>query len=86
MFEDLCATVRENEKSSEELWEIRSIDGLVSLGRVGRFPALERECIEGGRIKDGYVVNLGGQRFVTDPDITVESGCCVLIMSADAGG
>lgn len=49
-------------------------------------PALERECIEDGRMKEGYVANLDGQQFVSDPNFTVESGRCVLIMSADAGG
>ena len=49
-------------------------------------PALERECIEAGRVKQGYVANLDGQKFVSDPDVIVESGSSLLIMSADAGG
>ncbi len=49
-------------------------------------PGLESECIQDGRMKVGYVANLDGQQFVSDPDFTVESGRCVLIMSADAGG
>ena len=49
-------------------------------------PELESECIEDGRMKEGYIANLDGQQFVSDPDCRVHSGRSLLIMSADAGG
>ncbi|REJ69266.1 MAG: molybdopterin synthase sulfur carrier subunit [Planctomycetota bacterium] len=51
-----------------------------------RFPGLAESCIEGGQLKPGYVCNVGGQRFVTDPQLPLAAGDVVLLLSADAGG
>jgi molybdopterin converting factor small subunit len=53
---------------------------------VGRFPRLADECIAGGRLQKGYLANLNGQRFVSDPATPLAPGDALLILSADAGG
>ena len=44
----------------------------------------------GGLLNDGLLhptlVNLDGERFISDPDTLIHDGQCVLILSADAGG
>jgi molybdopterin converting factor small subunit len=37
-------------------------------------------------LRPGYAANLGGQRFVTDPNTRLTEGEAVLILSADLGG
>ena len=54
------------------------------LGR--RFPDFAAACLDGGRLRPEYIVNLGGDRFVSDPGVVVRSGDSLLMMSADAGG
>ncbi len=49
-------------------------------------PALDGCCIANGRLLPGYVANLNGQRFVSDPATRLSDGDCLLILSADAGG
>jgi sulfur-carrier protein len=39
-----------------------------------------------GRLHPTLSVNLGGQRFVSDPATPIQDGQCLLILSADAGG
>lgn len=78
-------------RAGRAIVEIDTDRGSLPLGEiltrlVHSCPALQRECIEDGRMKEGYVVNLDGQQFVSDPAFMVASGRCVLIMSADAGG
>lgn len=51
-----------------------------------RFPALAECCIDGDRLRAGYVASLGGRQFVTDPQTQLAPGEPVLILSADAGG
>jgi molybdopterin converting factor small subunit len=51
-----------------------------------RFPSLAEECFSGGQLKPGTLVNLNGQRFVTDPATALKPGDALLILSADAGG
>lgn len=57
---------------------------LADLGR--QFPALAEACFDGGRLKPGFVANLGGDRFVTDPHTPLGEATSLLILSADAGG
>ena len=64
--------------------EVRLGDVILDLG--ARYPALAEECFHGNRLRDGYVANLQGDRFVTESDTTLHSGDCLLIMSADSGG
>lgn len=55
-----------------------------------RFPALAGACFEvrdgTGRLRPGYVANLNGDRFVSEPDTPLADGDSLLILSADAGG
>jgi sulfur-carrier protein len=53
---------------------------------ANRFPRFAEECLVAGRLRGGYLANLGGNRFVTDPRTLLKDGDALLIMSADAGG
>jgi molybdopterin converting factor small subunit len=71
--------------------EIDSSPGQLSLGEVlttvgQRFPKLAADCLAGNRPRPGFIINLGGQRFISQPDAIVRDGECVLLLSADAGG
>ena len=66
-------------------------DETTSLGellrKLGRqFPALATDCFEGGNLRSGYTVNLGGERFISDPNELLSPHQYILILSADAGG
>ncbi len=50
-----------------------------------RFPGLET-CIDRDRLLPGYIANLNGDRFISDPDTALSPGDSLLILSADAGG
>jgi molybdopterin converting factor small subunit len=63
----------------------------VSLGQVlaavgQQFPGVAAECFDGAGLKRGFIVNLGGERFVSRLDETVRDRDCILLLSADAGG
>jgi len=51
-----------------------------------RYPQLADSCIDGRCLRPGFTANVGGQRFVTDPQTTLEEGDTVLLLSLDAGG
>jgi molybdopterin converting factor small subunit len=51
-----------------------------------RFPGLADGCIENGRLRPGFMANLDGRQFTTDPDCDLTEFKSVLILSADAGG
>lgn len=53
---------------------------------VTQIPELAQDCIANDQLQAGYVANINGQEFVSDPRRRIESGQTVLIMSADAGG
>ena len=63
---------------------VRLSEVLANLAQ--RFPRLADECIADGRLQQGYLANLNGQRFVSDPATPLEPGDSLLILSADAGG
>ena len=50
-----------------------------------RIPSL-RELIADDRLRPGFVANLNGDRFVSDPETPLGEHDCILILSADAGG
>ncbi|MBI3839688.1 MAG: MoaD/ThiS family protein [Planctomycetia bacterium] len=58
----------------------------VLLDLARRFPRLAEACIANGRLQSGYLANLNGQRFVSDPSTALAAGDSLLILSADAGG
>jgi molybdopterin converting factor small subunit len=59
-------------------------EALAAAGR--RLPVLNEVCLEGPRLRGGYLANRNGRTFVSDPATPLEPGDCVLILSADAGG
>ncbi len=63
----------------------------ATLGSVIRqlaadFPRLAADCFQGDRMGAGYVANVDGERFVSDPASPIDDDVSLLIMSADAGG
>lgn len=57
---------------------------LTALGT--QFPQWAAECLDGDRLRSGYIANVDGGRFVSDPDELIDDNAAVLVMSADAGG
>ena len=51
-----------------------------------RFEGMAEACFDGNRLRPGYVANLNGDRFVSEPDTPLADGDSLLILSADAGG
>lgn len=71
--------------------DLPALVGDVCLGDVvrelaTRYPELAQTCFDGDRLRPGYVANLGGERFVQDPRVSIPSGVPLLVMSAEAGG
>jgi molybdopterin converting factor small subunit len=60
--------------------------GEVLVNLAGRFPEFARTCIEENRLRLGYVANIGGDRFVTDPTTPLADDTALLILYQDAGG
>ena len=60
--------------------------GDVFLSLAVRFPKLGETCMEGRRLKAGFIANLRGEQFVTDPATDLMDGDAILLMSLDAGG
>ena len=60
--------------------------GDVFLNLATRFPKLGEACIDGRRLKAGFIANLRGEQFVTDPATNLMDGDAILLMSLDAGG
>lgn len=50
------------------------------------FPQLIPICVCDGRLQPGFLANVNGRRFTTDPQTPLESGDSVLILSSDVGG
>lgn len=59
-------------------------DVLEALSR--KYPRLAVDCIERRSLRSGYIANLRGERFVSDPDTPLADGDSLLLMSLDAGG
>jgi len=49
-------------------------------------PQLAESCFDGQRLRSGYLANINGRNFTSDPDAPLKDGDCVMILSADAGG
>ena len=60
--------------------------GAVLADLAARYPGLAEACIDGCRLRPGFTVNLGGDRFVTAPETKLADGDTVLLLSLDAGG
>ena len=62
-----------------------------SLGEVlselaAKYPELAETCIDGTALRPGFAVNLGGERFVTDPATILSDGDTLLLLGLDVGG
>ena len=51
-----------------------------------RFPELGQTCFDADHLRAGFIANLDGQRFISDPGTPLHSGDRLLILSLDAGG
>jgi molybdopterin converting factor small subunit len=51
-----------------------------------KFPALAECCFNETSLKQGYLGNINGKRFTSDPETLLEPGDTVMILSADVGG
>ncbi len=49
-------------------------------------PDFARACLAENQLRSGYIANVNGERFVTDPNAKLLAGDHLLILSADAGG
>jgi molybdopterin converting factor small subunit len=57
---------------------------LMEVGR--KSTSLETYCLDAGRLRAGYIANINGDRFVSDPETILSEGDSILLMSVDAGG
>jgi molybdopterin converting factor small subunit len=65
--------------------EARSLgDAIRALAR--ECPGVVPEVVEGGRLTDGFLASLNGERFVADPKLELANGDTLLILGAHAGG
>lgn len=49
-------------------------------------PEFGRECLDNGRLRPEYLLNINGRLFTREDDRPLHPGDAVLILSADAGG
>jgi len=59
-------------------------EALLQVGHA--VPELAESCIKDGRLLAGYLANINGQTFTSDPSTPLHPGDSVLILSVDAGG
>ncbi len=52
----------------------------------GRFPALGEAISPEGHLHAAYRICLNGHHFPTDPATPLQTGDCLLLIAADAGG
>ena len=89
IFVELFGIARQ--RAGRGILEVETRDDNITLGDVllalgSQYPALAEECFVGRRLREPYVANVGGERFVTEPDTQLDPGDSLLILSADAGG
>jgi sulfur-carrier protein len=53
---------------------------------AAELPGFARDCVMENRLREGYIANVSGQRFIADPAAKITQGDTLLILSADAGG
>jgi len=53
---------------------------------VAQYPAVAEACFDQGQLRPEYTLNLNGEQFVSDMKLSLRSGDCLLLLSADAGG
>ena len=60
--------------------------GTALMQLAADLPGLSNACIDGDRLRGGFIANINGNAFVTDPSTAIEPGDSLLILSADMGG
>ncbi len=74
-------------RAGVEALEIDASDVGTALTQIAeRLPEFAKACLENGNLRPGYVANVNGKTFTTDPNTPLHTGDCLLILSADAGG
>ena len=53
---------------------------------TARLPRLAESCFDDQRLRSGYLANINGRTFTTNPNAPLSDGDCLMILSADAGG
>jgi molybdopterin converting factor small subunit len=51
-----------------------------------KLPGFARDCLTENKLRSGYIANISGERFATDPGTIIAEGDTLLILSADVGG
>lgn len=51
-----------------------------------QLPTLEGTILNAGTLQPGYLANINGQRFVSDPSTPLNPSETILILSSDVGG
>ena len=51
-----------------------------------RLPHFAESCLDNGRLRSAFIVNVNGTNFTTESTTPLTPGDTVLILSADAGG
>lgn len=59
-------------------------EALQAVGAL--YPQLARDCIDGDAPRTGYLVNINGLYFTTNPATKLNPNDAVLFLSADVGG
>ncbi len=53
---------------------------------AAHYPDFGANCVNDGKLRDGFVASVDGDEFIRDEDSRIASGQSLLILSADAGG
>jgi molybdopterin converting factor small subunit len=74
---------RERAGIAEFEFQAETLGQLLNVLAV-RFPSFS--VVQSGRLRSPFLVNLNGDRFISDPATRLSESDYVLILSADAGG
>ena len=75
------------QRAGQESLEIEATDLAAAIDELTRLlPQLSDTVFKNGQIKAGFLANINGANFTTDPHARLEAGDCLLILSADVGG
>ena len=65
--------------------EAESLRGVLQIVAAA-CPEFADSCLVDGWLKTGYVINIDGEEFVSDPDVLISNLNTLIVMSSDAGG
>ena len=60
--------------------------GVILQHLAAELPNFARDCVNENRLRPGYIANINGEHFITDPTAIITEGETLLILSADVGG